>query len=80
MPCIYYPIQFRKDKGVTIWALIDSGSKVNAITLAYSKQLGLHIWKTNVWDQKIDRLLLRTFGIVIAGFKVGDKLGKAQFF
>ena len=39
--CIYYPVQFRKDKGATIWALINSGSKINAITPAYAKQLGL---------------------------------------
>ena len=34
--CIYYPVQFQKDKEV-IKALIDSGSKVNAMTLAYAK-------------------------------------------
>ena len=38
--CIHYPAQFQKDKGVTIWALIDSSSKVNAMTPSYAKKLG----------------------------------------
>ena len=37
VPCIHYPVQFRKDKGATIQALIDSNSKVNAMTPAYAK-------------------------------------------
>ena len=36
VPCIHYPVQFQKDKEV-IKALIDSGSKVNAMTPAYTK-------------------------------------------
>ena len=65
---IHYPMQFRKDKRATIWALIDLNSKVNAITLVYIKQLGLQVRKTDVEAQKIDSSLLRTFGLVIAGF------------
>ena len=38
---IHYPVQFRKEKGAIIWALIDLGSKVNAMTPVYTKQLGL---------------------------------------
>ena len=34
-------MQFWKDKGTTIQALIDVGSKVNAMTPAYAKQLDL---------------------------------------
>ena len=60
-PCIYYPVQFRKDKKATIRALIDLDSKVNAMTPAYAKQLGLHVQKTDVGAQKIDGSLLRTF-------------------
>ena len=41
VPCIQYPVQFQKDQGTTIWALIDLSSKVNAMTPAYAKQLGL---------------------------------------
>ena len=68
VPCIYYPMQFWKDKGVTIQALIDLGSKVNAMTPAYTKQLGFQVQKTDVEAQKIDESLLRTFEMVIAGF------------
>ena len=42
-PCIHYLVQFRKDKGVTIQALINLCSKVNIMTLAYAKQLGLQV-------------------------------------
>ena len=80
MPCIHYPVQFQKDKKAIIWVLIDSDSKVNAMTLAYAKQLGLQVQTTDVWAQKIDNSLLRTFEMVIAGFQVEDKLGKVRFF
>ena len=80
VPCIHYPVQFRKDKGATIRALIDLGSKVNTITPAYAKQLGLQVQKTDVGAQKIDGSSLRTFGMIIAGFQVEDKLGRARFF
>ena len=32
VPYIYYPVQFRKDKGATMLILINLNSKVNAIT------------------------------------------------
>ena len=62
VPYIHYLVQFRKDKGATIRALIKSDSKVNAMNPAYAKQLGLQVWKTNVWAQKIDGSLLRLLG------------------
>ena len=68
VPYIHYLVHFRKNKRVTIQALIDSGSKVNTMTPGYAKQLGLQVQKTVIGDQKIDGLLVRTFGIVIAGF------------
>ena len=80
MPCIHYPVQFQKDKGVIIWALINLGSKVNAMTPTYAKQLGFQVQKTNVGAQKIDSLLLQTFKMIIADFLVEDKLNRAQFF
>ena len=80
VPCIHYLVQFRKDKRATIWALIHLGSKVNAMTLVYAKQLGFQVQKTEVGAQKIDGSLLRTFGMVIADFQVKDKLGRARFF
>ena len=46
----------------------------------YAKKLGLYIWKIDVGTQKIDRSTLSTFGMVIIGFQVQDKLGRARFF
>ena len=79
VPYIHYPVQFRKYKEV-IRALIGSGSKVNAIALAYASKLGLWIQVTDVKAQKIDGSLLQTFQIIITGFQVEDKLGRARFF
>ena len=78
--CIYYPVQFWKKKGTIIWALINLGNEINAMTLAYAKQLGPWNRKIDIGAQKIDGLSLDTFGIVIAGFQVIDKLSSAQFF
>ena len=50
------------------------------MTPAYAKQLGLQVRKTDVGPQKFNGLSLRTFEMVIAGFQVKDKLGRAQFF
>ena len=70
VPCIHYPVQFQKDKGVNIWALIDLSNKVNIITPAYIKQSGLRVQKTDVGAQKINGSFIKTFGMVIAGFQV----------
>ena len=80
VPCIYCPMQFQKDKRATIWVLINSSSKINALTPAYPKQLGLRVWKIDVRAQKIDGSLVKTFGMVIAGFQIEDKLGRERFF
>ena len=80
VPYIHYLVQFWKDKGATIWALINLSSKVNTMTPAYAKQLSLQVQKTDVGAQKINGSSLRTFGMVIAGFQVEDKLGRARFF
>lgn len=40
--CIHYLVQFQKNKD-NIQALINSGSKVNAINSAYAKKLGFYI-------------------------------------
>lgn len=49
-------------------ALIDFSSKVNAITLAYLVKLGFTTPKTSFGAQKIDGLLLETYGMVLARF------------
>ena len=76
VPCIYYPVQFRKNKSATIQALIDSGSEVNAMAPAYAAKLGLKVCPINARAQKIDGSSFITFGMVIAGFQVEDKLDR----
>lgn len=80
VPCVYYLLRFCKDKENKVQALINLGSEVNAMTLAYSSKLGLWVRYTNVRAQKIDGSILKTFGMVLANFQVGDKFGKARFF
>ena len=79
MLCIHYPIWFKKSK-VQVQALIDSGSKVNAMTLGYASKLGLKICLTNVGAQKIDGSTLKMFGMVLASFQVENTLGRVRFF
>ena len=50
------------------------------MTPVYAFKLSLEVWTTKVGVQKIDGSLLTTFGMVIAGFQIEDKLGKARFF
>ena len=77
VPCICYPIWFKKNK---IQALIDSGSKVNAMTSGYVLKLGLKVRPTNVGAQKIHASILEMFGMVLASFQVEDKLRSLRFF
>ena len=78
--CICYPIQFHKDKDKDVLALLDSGSKVNTMTLVYAAYLGLKVRVTNVGAQKIDKSSLATYDMVIAIFQVVNNLGRSQFF
>ena len=77
---IHYPMQLRKNKKATIQALIDFGSKVNAMILAYVAKLGLKVCSTNVGAQKIDNSLFIIFEMVIAGFQMIEKLNRERFF
>ena len=79
IPYIHYSMKIFKDKK-TIRALIDSGSKVNAIASAYTAKIGLNIHPIYVIIKKINGLLLMTFKMIIAGFQVIDKLSRARFF
>ena len=71
--CIYYLVQFQKDKKV-MRVLINSSNKISIMTLPYAKQLSLWIRKTDIKVYKIDKSSLKTFRMVIAGFQVIDKL------
>ena len=78
--CICYPVQFRKNKDKDVLALLNSGSKINAMTSAYTAHLDLKVRVTNVDAQKIDGFLLVTYGMVITAFQVVNKLGCFWFF
>ena len=60
--------------------MLNSGSKVNAMSPAYAKRLGLKTRKTNIKAQKIDGSAFETFEMVIADFQEKDKDGRSRFF
>ncbi len=74
--CIWYPIIF-KDQTKT---LLDLGSKVNAISQAFTHQLDFKIQKTNVEAQKIEGTTLEIYRIIVSTFSMSDKDDKEKFF
>ena len=66
--------------GKDVLALLNSGSKVNAMTLAYLAHLGFTARVTNVVMQRIDKFSLAIYDMVIAAFQVVNKLGSFWFF
>lgn len=80
---IYYPVLFQKDqrqedqKQIT---LFNSGNKVNAISPAFARKLGLHIRKLNIRAYKIESYALETFKIVIIDLEMEDKADRSRFF
>lgn len=60
--------------------MIDSGSEVNAIILAYAAKLDLKTCHTNVRAKKIDGFIFQIFEIFLASFQVENELGKTRFF
>ena len=80
VPCICYPVQFRKDKDKDVLALLDSGSNINAMIPAYVAYLSLKVRMIDVATQKIDRSSLATYDMVIAAFQVVEKLVCSWFF
>ena len=77
--CIHHLLYFQKDLRGTR-ALINLGSKVNAMTPTYAAKLGLGVQETDIGAQKIDGSIFNTFEIVLADFQVEDKLGRTRFF
>ena len=61
-------------------ALLDSGSKVNAIHPILARKLGLPIRPTDVGAQKIDGNMLDTFEMVISAFSGTNKANQIRFF
>ena len=79
VPWIRYPITFRK-KSVSMSALLNSSSEVNAIYPTLVRELGLPIKPTDIGAQKIDGTILDIFEIVITAFSVTDKANQVRFF
>ena len=78
---IHYPVQCKNDiNKIQVQALIDLKSEVNTIYLFFAKQLGLPIRQTDVGVQKINGIILDTYGIVVAAFSVVDKANPVRFF
>lgn len=67
MSYIYHLIRFEKNQA-KIQALLDFGSKINAMTPAYAAKLGLKDQSTNVGAQKIENSTLKTLGKILANF------------
>ncbi len=66
--CIRYLVRFQG--GQAIRALINSSSKVNAMTPAYVAKLGLTTRKTSVGALEIDGSPLKTHGMTLAKFSL----------
>ena len=77
VPYIHYLVQFQEDQ---IKALLNSGSKINAMNSDYTRKLRLKIQKTNVGALKINGSALEIFGMIIADFQVEDKASRSRFF
>lgn len=69
-------MQFKKDQAKT-QVLIDSSSEINAINRAYIVNLRLKVFSTNVEAQKIDSSTFEIFVMVLASFKINNKLGQS---
>lgn len=65
--CIYYLLYFRKDQ-VKIQALIDFGSKFNAMISVYVERLKLKAQSINIKAQIINSSNFQTFKIIFASF------------
>lgn len=66
--CNYYLLHFCKDKKNKVQALINFGSRINTITLAYASKLGFKIRYVNVRVYKIDNFIFKIFKMVLASF------------
>ena len=58
----------------------DSSSEANIIFLIFIKKLGFIVQSTNIDTQKIDNIILKSYGIVVAIFLVIDWANKIKFF
>lgn len=71
---IHHLLRFKKDQ-VRVQALLNSNSEVNTMAFVYVASLNIKVRLSNVRAYKIDGSNLQRFDIIIAGFKVSNKLG-----
>lgn len=77
---ISYSVQFYRYKDGEVKALIDSCSKLNSMTIAFSAKFDhLTLW-TRIVAQKIARSALKIYSIITAKFLMLDKLCKIWYF
>lgn len=76
IPCVLYSITLKDQTKV----LLDSESKINAMSQTFAYKLDLKIWKTNVGTLKIDDTTLETYGIVVSTFLILDKDSRERFY
>ena len=55
-------------------AQINFGNKVNVMILEYALKLSLKIYSTNVKTKKIDSSIFKMFEMILANFKIKNKL------
>lgn len=63
---MYYLVQFHEKQ---VKALLNSSSKVNAISFDFTQKLCFNIQKSHIEAHKIDGSALKTFQIIIADFQ-----------
>lgn len=61
-------------------ALLDLKSKVNIIHPIFAQKLGLRVRLIDIEAQKIDDIMLDTYGMLVAIFLVIDKVNQLKFF
>ena len=65
---------------MSVSALFNSSSEVNAIHPTFAWEIGLSIRPTDVGTQKINSTMLDSFEIVVIAFSVMDKAYRVKFF
>lgn len=64
---IYLSIQFKINQA-KVQALLNFGSKINIITLAYAASLYLKIWSSSVGAKKINSSIFEILKMILANF------------
>lgn len=77
--CIHYLFRFNKDQ-VEVQALLNSGNEVNTMASAYAASFGLEVRSNIIRAKKIDDSIFQIFDMLIASFRINNKLGQSRFF